>query len=62
MGSSKNGARDFLSNPLLEQAGCFYVTITGDFERFQYFIFETRFIKNENFSQKTVLQFFSLKY
>ena len=27
----------------------FYVTITGNFERFQYFNFETNFLKNKNF-------------
>ena len=35
--------------------GCFFrhVTITGSFELFQYFNFESNFLKNENFLQKT---------
>ena len=29
-----------------------YVTITGEFEHFQYFNFETSFVKNETFFEK----------
>ena len=32
----------------------FYVTISGNFERFQYFNFETDFLENEILFQKTV--------
>ena len=38
---------------------CFYVTISGNFERFQYFNFETNFLENENLFQKTGVPFFS---
>ena len=31
----------------------FYVTISEDFKRFQYFNFETDFVENENLFQKT---------
>ena len=34
--------------------------ITGNFEHFEYFNFETTFLKNEIFFQKTKVQFFSL--
>ena len=48
----KNSTRDFQSSPPFQRSTCFYVTITGDFERFQYFNFETNFLKNENLFQK----------
>ena len=35
----------------------FYVTITGNFEHFQYFKFETDFLENENLFQKTGVPF-----
>ena len=41
---------------------CFYVGITRNFERFQYFNFETNFLKNENIFQKNWAQFFSWNY
>ena len=44
---------DFQNSPPFERLACFYVTITGNFERFQYFNFETIFLKNENLFQKT---------
>ena len=47
------------SSPFLRSA-CFYVTITGNFERFQYFNFRTDFLKNESLFQKTGVQ--SFKY
>ena len=40
----------------------FYVTISGNFERFQYFYFETDFLENENPFQKTGVPFFSWKH
>ena len=49
----KNGARDFQNSPPFERLACFYVTISGSFERFQYFHFETDFLENENLFQKT---------
>ena len=36
---------------------CFYVTISGNFERFQYFYFETDFPENENPFPKTGVRF-----
>ena len=49
----KNGSREFQNNPPFERLGCFYVTINGNFEHFQYFQFEIDFLENENFFQKT---------
>ena len=37
--------RDFQNSPAFERSACFYVTISGNFERFQYFNFETEFLK-----------------
>ena len=42
------GIRDFQINPPFERLACLYVTITGNFERFQYFNFKTNFLKNKN--------------
>ena len=39
-----------------------YVLITKNFERFQYFNFETDFLENENRFQKTGVPFFSWKH
>ena len=33
----KNSTRDFWNSPPFERSTCFYVTITGNFENFQYF-------------------------
>ena len=48
----KNGTRDFQNNPPFERPACFYVTISGNFERFQYLNFETNFLENENLFPK----------
>ena len=48
----KNSARDFQNSPPFARSACFYVTISGNFERFQYFNFETDFLENENVFQK----------
>ena len=40
--------RHFQNTPPFERSACFYVIITANFERFQYFNFETDFLKNEN--------------
>ena len=37
---------------------CFYVTITGNFEHFQYFNFETNFLKNTYFLKSFQMQHF----
>ena len=44
---------------VLERSACFYVTISDNFERFQYFQFETAFLENENLFLKTGVSFFS---
>ena len=38
---------------------CFYVTISENVKKIQYFDFETDFPKNENHFEKTGLPFFS---
>ena len=43
----KNGIRDFLNSYPFERSACFYVIIGGNFERFQFFNFETNFLNNE---------------
>ena len=55
----KNGSRDFQNSPPFERSGCFYMTITGNFERLQYFNSKTSFLKNENLFRKTGVKFFS---
>ena len=55
----KNGTRDFQNSPSFESSTCFCVTISENFEHFQYFNFEIDFLENENFFQKTGVQFFS---
>ena len=55
----KNGTRDFQTSLPFERSTCFYVTISENFEHFQYFNFETDFLENENFFHKTGVPFFS---
>ena len=55
----KIGARDFQNSPQFSRSACFYVTVSGNFERFQYFNFETDFMENENLFPKTGAKFFS---
>ena len=45
--------RDFHNGPLCKRLAYPYVKITKDFEHFQFFNFETRFLKNETLSKKT---------
>ena len=47
--------------PPFERLACFYMTIRGNFERFQYFNFETDFLGNENLIQKNWSTVFQLK-
>ena len=54
----KNGTRYFQNSTPFERSACFYMTIGGNFERFQYFNFESNFLENENFFQKTGVPFF----
>ena len=54
-----NGTKEFQNNPPFERSGCFYVTFSENIEHFQYFNFETDFLENENFFQKTGAHFFS---
>ena len=44
----KNSARNFQNSPPFEKSACFYVTVGGNLECFQYFNFETVFLKNKN--------------
>ena len=48
----KNGTRDFQNSLPFERSACFYVTITGNFECFQNFKFETNSLENGNLFQK----------
>ena len=48
----KSGTRNFQNSPPFERSACFYVTTSGNFERFQYFNFETDFLENNNLFQK----------
>ena len=58
----KNCTRDFQNSPPFERSASFYVTITENFKRFQYFNFETDFAESENVFQKTGALFFSRKH
>ena len=42
----KNSSKYFQNSPMFNRSACFYVTITGKFESFEYFYFETNFPKN----------------
>ena len=55
IGFSKSATRDFQNSPPFERLACFYVTVTGDFQRFQYFNTETSFLTMKRFSQKVFL-------
>ena len=55
----KYGARDFQNSRPFKRLACFYVTISGNFERFQYFDFELDFLKIKNLFQTTGVSFFS---
>ena len=58
--SKPNGTRDFRNSSPFERSACFYVTISKSFEHFehfQYFNFQTDFLENENFFQKTRVTF-----
>ena len=52
---------DFQNSPPFERSACFYVTISENFKRFQYFKFDTDFLQKENLFQKTGVPFFSSK-
>ena len=45
MGSSKKRYQGFQNSPPFERSACFYLTICESFKRFQYFNFETNFLK-----------------
>ena len=55
----KNGPRDFQNSPPFERLACFYVTIAGNFEHFQYLTLKQIFWKRKTFFQKTGVLFFS---
>ena len=48
----KNVTRDLENSPPFDRSACFYVTINGNFDRFQYLNFETDFLENENLHHK----------
>ena len=50
---------DFQNSPPFERSACFCVTISGNFDRFQYFNFEKDFLENDNLVQKAGVPFFS---
>ena len=52
----KNVTRDFQNNPSFDRSA-FFMTIIGNFERFQYFSFEMNLLKNENLFQNTGVLF-----
>ena len=52
----KNGARSFRNCSLLERSACFYETIAGNFERFD-FKFKTKFLKLQVLFKKLVCRF-----
>ena len=54
----KNDTRDFQNSLLFKRLARFYVTVSGNFDRFQQFNFERDFLENENF-QKNRMTFFS---
>ena len=49
----KNGNGDFQNSTLFEWSACFYVTVSRNFEHFQYFNFKTNFLKNDYLFLKT---------
>ena len=53
----KSGSTDFQNNPPFERWSCFYVKITENFERFQYFNFEINFLKNKTLFKKLEYDF-----
>ena len=55
---AKGKIRDFQISPPFARLA-FFVTISGNFQRFQYFNFETDFLENEKLSQKIAVPFFS---
>ena len=42
----KNSARDFQNSPPYKRSACFFVTITGNLERFQYEVLNKLFMKS----------------
>ena len=49
---------DFQNNRPFERSACFYAAISGNFEHFQNFNFETNFLENQNLFQKTGVPLF----
>ena len=47
--SSKNSTRDFQNSPPFERSVCFYVTISGNFEPFEYLTWKQIFWKTKTF-------------
>ena len=53
----KSCTRDFQNSPPVERSDCFYVTISENFKRFQYFIFKTDFLEYETLFKKLEYHF-----
>ena len=57
IGSSKKRYQEFKKQPSVWEISIFYMTISGNFERFQYFNFKTDFLENKNLFQKLEYRF-----
>ena len=53
----KTSTRDFQNSPLFERSAYFYVTISGNFEWFQYLTLKQIFWKKKNFFKKLEYRF-----
>ena len=53
--------RNFQNSSPFEREAYFYVTITGNFERFQYFTSETNFLKKRKLFSKNLSTIFQFK-
>ena len=53
----KNSTRDFHNSPPFGRSACFYMTVSGNFESFQYFNFGTCFLKTKTFFKKLECRF-----
>ena len=59
LGSSRKRYLCFQNSLPFKRSACFYVTISGNLERFQYFNFKTDFLENKNLFEKIRVPLFS---
>ena len=52
----KNGTRDFQNSLPFKRSAWFYVTISGSFERCQYFNSETNFLENKKLEHRFLVE------